>query len=154
AARRTYASARRPEDGVLELIVRQVVSAQGVNGQGSGWLCCHAELGVTVDIRLQSNPTFHLPERDGPGIFIGAGTGLAGLRGLLRQRQYQGHTDNWLIFGERSMQYDLWLSDELDTWTAQGTLLLDRCFSRAEDRSEYVQHRLAAKADQLRQWVD
>lgn len=154
SALRTYSIASLPEDGVLELIVRQVVSAQGVAGHGSGWLCCHAELGATVDVRLQSNPTFHLPERDGPGIFIGAGTGLAGLRGLLRQRQHQGRADNWLIFGERCLQHDLWLTEELDTWTAQGKLLLDRCFSRAEHRPEYVQHRLAAKADQLRQWVD
>lgn len=151
---RTYSIASLPEDGVLELIVRQVVTAQGVVGHGSGWLCCHAEPGTTVDIRLQSNPAFHLPESDGPSIFIGAGTGLAGLRGLLRQRQYQGCTDNWLIFGERCLQHDLWLTEELDSWAAQGKLLLDRCFSRAEDRSEYVQHRLAAKADQLRQWVD
>lgn len=151
---RTYSIASLPEDGELELIVRQVVNDDGSIGQGSGWLCCHAEPGATVDIQLRSNPGFHLPADNRPGIFIGAGTGLAGLRGLLRQRQRLGCPDNWLLFGERCQQHDCWLTEELDTWATEGKLLLDRCFSRAGDQSEYVQHRLAAKAEQLRQWVD
>ncbi|TKA91422.1 sulfite reductase subunit alpha [Halopseudomonas bauzanensis] len=151
---RTYSIASLPEDGALELIVRQVVNDDGSAGQGSGWLCCHAEPGAMVEIQLRSNPGFHLPEDNRPGIFIGAGTGLAGLRGLLRQRQRLGCPDNWLLFGERCQQHDRWLAEELDAWTTEGTLLLDRCFSRAGDQPEYVQHRLAAKADQLRQWVD
>lgn len=151
---RTYSIASLPEDGALELIVRQVIHGDGSVGQGSGWLCCHAEAGATVAIQLRSNPGFHLPEDNRPGIFIGAGTGLAGLRGLLRQRQRLGCPDNWLLFGERCQHHDRWLAEELETWTSEGKLLLDRCFSRAGDQPEYVQHRLAAKAERLRQWVD
>lgn len=152
--RRTYSIASLPEDGALELIVRQVVGADGQLGQGSGWLCRHAESGATLEVVLRPNPQFHLVELDTPSIFIGAGTGLAGLRSLIKQRQRQGHKDNWLIFGERCQQHDRWLAEELEAWVAQDRLLLDRCFSRTEETTEYVQHRLTSKADQLRQWVD
>lgn len=152
--RRTYSIASLPEDGALELIVRQVIGDDGQLGQGSGWLCQHAEPGATLEVVLRPNPQFHLLDQDAPTIFIGAGTGLAGLRGLIKQRQHQGRRDNWLIFGERCQQHDRWLAEELEAWVAQDRLLLDRCFSRTEETTEYVQHRLTSKADQLRQWVD
>ncbi|PRB74783.1 sulfite reductase subunit alpha [Pseudomonas sp. MYb185] len=151
---RTYSIASLPEDGALELIVRQVINDDGSLGQGSGWLCQHADPGATLEIALRSNPQFHLTGPDCPTIFIGAGTGLAGLRALLKQRQRQGRRDNWLIFGERCRQHDRWLAEEIEGWAAQDLLTLDLCFSRTAEHAEYVQHRLAAKADQLRQWVD
>lgn len=154
AIHRTYSIASLPEDGVLELIVRQVSDAAGRLGQGSGWLCRHAEPGSVVDVQLQSNPGFHLPDSAAPSILIGAGTGLAGLRSLLRRRQHLARQDNWLIFGERCQIHDAWLADELDALIARGQLILDRCFSRAGDQSAYVQHRLLEKADELRLWVD
>ena len=154
AIQRTYSIASLPEDGVLELIVRQVTDAAGRLGQGSGWLCRHAEPGSVMDIQLQSNPGFHLPDTAAPSILIGAGTGLAGLRSLLRRRQHLALQDTWLIFGERCQVHDVWLADELDAWIARGQLVLDRCFSRAGDQSAYVQHRLREKADELRLWVD
>jgi sulfite reductase (NADPH) flavoprotein alpha-component len=76
------------------------------------------------------------------------------LRSLLKQRQRQGRADNWLIFGERCEHHDRWLAEELDGWAESGSLLLDRCFSRQHPSGEYVQQRLAGKADQLRTWVD
>ena len=154
AIQRTYSIASLPEDGVLELIVRQVTDAAGRLGQGSGWLCRHAEPGNVVDIQLQSNPAFHLPDTTAPSILIGAGTGLAGLRGLLKRRQHLARQDNWLIFGERCQVHDAWLADELDACIARGQLVLDRCFSRAGEQSAYVQHRLREKSDELRLWVD
>lgn len=151
---RSYSLASLPEDGVLELLVRQVTRADGSAGIGSGWLCNQSSPGDRVQLQLQSNPQFHLPEGPHPVILIGAGTGLAGLRSLLKQRQRQGLTDNWLIFGERCERHDRWLAEELDSWADNGSLLLDRCFSRQHPTGEYVQQRLAGKADQLRKWVD
>lgn len=152
---RSYSIASLPEDGVLELIVRQVTHADGQLGQGSGWLCCHARPGDEVDVQLLPNPRFHLPDCPAPLILIGAGTGLAGLRGLLRQQQHRdGLHATWLIFGERCQQHDRWLMDELEPLEAAGQLCLDRCFSRHPEQPEYLQHRLHARAEQLRQWVD
>jgi sulfite reductase (NADPH) flavoprotein alpha-component len=151
---RSYSIASLPEDGVLELIVRQVVHPDGSLGRASGWLCQHAKPGAQLDVQLLTNPRFHLPESSVPLILIGAGTGLAGLRGVLRRSQQRGQRANWLIFGERCAVRDRWLSDELEPLVEEGMLNLDRCFSRPPDQREYVQHRLQARADQLRQWVD
>ena len=40
-------------------------------------------------------------------ILIGAGTGMAGLRAHLLDRQTRGVGDAWLLFGERSAAHDL-----------------------------------------------
>lgn len=132
---RSYSIASLPEDGALELIVRQVVHTDGSLGQ-------------------LSNPRFHMPDAAVPSILIGAGTGLAGLRGLLRQRRQRGQQANWLIFGERCERQDRWLSEELEPLVEEGLLQLDRCFSCHPEQAEYVQQRLRAGGDQLRQWVD
>lgn len=151
---RIYSIASLPEDGVLELIVRQVVHADGSLGRGSGWLCCQAQAGAEVEVQLLPNSRFHLPASSAPLILIGAGTGLAGLLGVLRQRQCQGQQSNWLIFGERCAEADRWLAEELEAMESNGFLSLDRCFSRHPEHREYVQHRMQSRAGRLRQWVD
>ena len=151
---RSYSIASLPQDGVLELIVRQVTQADGSLGRVSGWLCCHARPGDRIELQLLPNPAFHMPEDAAASILIGAGTGLAGLRGLLRQRYQRGQNANWLIFGERCEQRDRWLGEELEPLAEEGLLHLDRCFSCPSEQAEYVQQRLRARADQLRQWVD
>lgn len=151
---RTYSVASLPEDGVLELIVRQVIHADGTLGRASGWLCHDVRPGDTVEIQLLPNPQFHLCRASAPVILIGAGTGIAGLRGLLRQHQRQGMSPAWLIFGERCQEHDRWLSEELELPARDGRIRLDRCFSRAPEQPEYVQDRLRSHADELRRWVD
>lgn len=151
---RSYSIASLPEEGALELIVRQVIRADGSLGCGSGWLCCHAQPGEEIEMQVLPNPPFRLPDSPSPCILIGAGTGLAGLRGLLRQQLRRGHHPVWLVFGERCRERDRWLSEELEPLAETGRLSLDRCFSHDPEHGEYVQHRLRARADQLRQWVD
>jgi sulfite reductase (NADPH) flavoprotein alpha-component len=87
-------------------------------------------------------------------ILIGNGTGLAGLRALLKSRIAGGHHDNWLIFGERNAAPDFYYRDELLAWQNAGSLKqLDLVFSRDGDRHEYVQDRLRARADVLKEWL-
>lgn len=150
---RSYSIANLLEDGVLELIVRQVTRPDGALGHGSGWLCCHAQPGSEVQMQVLANPSFHLSDSPRPCILVGAGTGLAGLRGLLREHLQQSSHPAWLIFGERCPQHDRWLDDELATLVKAGRLMLDRCFSRPPEQGEYVQQRLTARAEQLRRWV-
>lgn len=52
-------------------------------------------------------------------ILLGNGTGLAGLRGLLKAR-IEGIRDNWLFFGERSAAHDFYCREELQGWLANG----------------------------------
>ncbi|NMY02501.1 flavodoxin [Pseudomonas sp. WS 5059] len=151
---REYSIASIASDGVLELIVRQERHADGSLGLGSGWLTEHAPLGAAISLRLRRNSGFHLPTDPVPLILLGNGTGLAGLRSLLKARIADGQQRNWLLFGERNIAHDYHCQDELQGWLASGDLaLLDLAFSRDQEEKIYVQDRLRESADVLRKWL-
>ncbi len=154
AAVREYSIASLPADGVLELLVRQEHHPDGSLGLGSGWLTAGAALQQPLLARLRRNSGFHAPEADCPLILIGNGTGLAGLRSLLKQRIGAGQSRNWLLFGERNAAHDFYCREELDGWLASGELArLDLAFSRDQAAKVYVQDRLRMAAEHLRSWV-
>ena len=152
---RDYSIASLPSDGALELLVRLAHHPDGTPGLGSGWLCLHSEEGTQIDLRIRANPAFQLRVQCGPLILIGNGTGLAGLRAHLRERETLGQHGHWLLFGERNAAHDRLFSAELERWLASGHLArLDRVFSRDQAERRYVQHRLRDEADRLREWMD
>lgn len=151
---RDYSIASIPEQNQLELVVRQHVAAQDL-GVGSGWLTARASLGESITAHIRKNPAFHLEKIDKPMIFIGNGSGIAGLMGHLQQRQAWGFQQNWLIFGERQQQFDFLFEQQLSDWKDSGVLhTLDTVFSRDHLPKKYVQHLLAEKAQQLCEWVN
>lgn len=151
---REYSIASLPADGVLELLVRQERHPDGSLGLGSGWLTAGAALQQPLLARVRRNSGFHAPEADCPLILIGNGTGLAGLRSLLKQRIGAGHLRNWLLFGERNAAHDFYCREELGGWQASGELArLDLAFSRDQAAKLYVQDRLRMAAEHLRNWV-
>ncbi|RMQ71038.1 Iron-uptake factor [Pseudomonas syringae pv. tomato] len=152
---REYSIASIPEEGGLHLIVRQEVHPDGSLGLGSGWLTEHAALDSTVSLRVRRNSSFHLPAEPVPLILLGNGTGLAGLRSLLKARIAQGQTRNWLLFGERNRAHDFHCGAELEGWLESGALArLDLAFSRDQAEKIYVQDRLREAAAELRVWLD
>jgi sulfite reductase (NADPH) flavoprotein alpha-component len=154
-AHREYSIASLPADGAVHLVVRQWRRPDGRLGVGAGWLTEYAAIGDTVDLRLRMNTNFHMPADARPLVLVGNGTGIAGLRALLKARIAAGHRRNWLVFGERQAAVDFLYGDELRAWQAQGWLeRLDLAFSRDQAERVYVQHRLAAAAGALRAWVD
>ena len=110
---REYSIASIPQDGLLQLLVRQERHADGSLGIGSGWLTEHAEVGSAISLRLRRNSAFHLPGEPCPLILLGNGTGLAGLRSLLKARIAEGQQPNWLLFGERNEAHDFYFREEL-----------------------------------------
>ena len=151
---REYSIASLPADGSLHLLVRRMDRADGKAGLGSGWLTEHAEVGAEVALRIRSNPGFHAPRDGRPLILIGNGTGLAGLRALLKARIDADHARNWLVFGERQSAPDFYHREEIEQWRRDGHLArLDLAWSRDGATPVYVQDRLHAAADELRQWV-
>jgi len=151
---REYSIASIPSDGTLQLIVRQELHADGSLGLGSGWLTEHVDVGDCVSLRLRRNSAFHMPVERVPLILIGNGTGLAGLRSLLKARIEQGLNANWLLFGERNRAHDFHCGEELQGWLATGGLTrLDLAFSRDQAGKIYVQDRLREAADELRSWL-
>ena len=152
---REYSIASIPEDGLLQLIVRQERHADGSLGLGSGWLTEHANVGSAISLRVRRNSGFHLPAEPCPLILLGNGTGLAGLRSLLKARIAKGQQRNWLFFGERNAAHDFHCREELQGWLASGDLArLDLAFSRDQAQKVYVQDRLRESAEQVRQWLD
>ena len=152
-APRRYSIASVQQDGAVELLVRQQRHEGGL-GLASGWLTEHLALGGSLRARLVANPGFHAPDDDRPCIYIGNGSGMAGLRGHLRGRAGMGRGRNWLLFGERQRAFDSLCEAELAVLRAKGLLPeLDLAFSR-DPEPEYVQDRLHARADVLRAWID
>ncbi|WP_082491812.1 sulfite reductase flavoprotein subunit alpha [Duganella sp. Leaf126] len=154
---RRYSLASMPADGVLQLLVRQVRHAgeQGpVLGLASGWLTDTAQVGDDIRVRLVANPAFAPHAEARPAIYIGNGSGMAGLRAHLRARVQEGQARNWLIFGERQRACDSVCAAEIAGWRAAGMLPeLDLVFSRDVTGGEYVQDRLRVRADVLRDWL-
>lgn len=154
-AQRQYSIASLPANGTLELIVRQESRADGALGIASGWLTHYLPVGAQVPLRLRRNARFHLAEADTPAIFIGNGTGLAGLRSLLQASIRAGRRRNWLLFGERNQAHDFYCREEIEGWLARGELeRLDLAFSRDQAQKVYVQDRLREAADEVRAWVE
>jgi len=153
-AMREYSIASIPADGVLELIVRQEVHADGNLGVGSGWLTEHAPVGSSISLRVRRNSGFHLPAQPVPMILLGNGTGLAGLRSLLKARIADGQQRHWLLFGERNREHDYLCRKELEEWLINGDLArLDLAFSRDQAEKIYVQDRLRESEAELKQWL-
>ncbi|MWL90942.1 sulfite reductase flavoprotein subunit alpha [Cupriavidus sp. SW-Y-13] len=152
---REYSIASLPSDGRLELLVRQTFHADGKLGLASGWLTEHAQVGGHLALRVRTNRSFHAPTDGRPLILIGNGTGLAGLRAILKARAVQGHHRNWLLFGERSAAHDDFHGAELHAWIKQGVLArMDRAWSRDGGAPHYVQDAVQANAAMIAQWVE
>jgi len=151
---REYSIASIPEDGVLELIVRQERRSDGRLGVASGLLTRTASVGDVIWAKIKRNSNFHAPPDDRPMVLIGNGVGLAGLRALIKARVLAGRTRNWLLFGERNRVHDFYCQTELHAWLENGGLQhLDVAFSRDQAEKIYVQDRLRDAAERLPQWV-
>ena len=150
---REYSIASIPKDGAIELLVRQMRRPNGEPGVGSGWLTETAPLDSDIALRIRSNPNFHPPGDSRPLLLIGNGTGLAGLRAILKARIALGAHRNWLFFGERHRATDYFYRDDIESWQREGSIeKLDLVFSRDQQERRYVQHRLLECATGVREW--
>lgn len=152
---REYSIASVPGEGQLTLLVRLQQREDGTPGAASGWLCADALESDTIRLRVRAHARFRLGENAArPLIAIGNGSGLAGLRALLKARIDAGTHRNWLLFGERNAAHDFLCRGELEAWRDSGALTrLDLAFSRDGGEVRYVQHLVAGQAELLRGWV-
>jgi len=152
---REYSIASTPDEGRLELLVRLQTRVDGTPGAASGWLCVCAGQDDTIRLRVRAHARFRLGANAArPLIAIGNGSGLAGLRALLKARIDAGIHHNWLLFGERNAAHDFLCREELEAWRDGGMLArLDLAFSRDGGQLRYVQHLVDAQRDALRRWV-
>lgn len=151
---REYSIASIPAEGAIHLLLRRMLRPDGTPGLGSAWLCDHAAVGGSIDLRIRRNPGFHPPADGRPLVLIGNGTGIAGLRALLKARIAAGHHRNWLFFGERTRAHDFHHGAELQAWHAGGNLeRMDLAFSRDGGTYRHVQDALRARREEVRAWL-
>lgn len=150
---REYSIASSAVSGYLELIVRLSYDAKQTPGQCSGWLCEALSINDSIAFSLCAKPNFHAVKQDKPAIFIGAGSGLAGLRAHLAERPK--FSQNWLILGERCPRTDRLLPEELHQWQRnQHLTYLDYAFSRDAHTPRYVQDYLVEQQQRLISWLE
>jgi len=100
--------------------------------------------------------TFRLPsDPTKPILMIGPGTGIAPMRALLQERDYQKHTlnlpvgRNILYFGCKHQSYDQLYYDEFNALVTKGLLTkYYNAFSRDQQNKVYVQHLLLQNKDE------
>lgn len=155
---REYSIASIPAEGRAHLLVRQERRPDGDLGLASGWLTRDAEVGGEVVLNTLAHRNFRLGANAArPLILIGNGTGIAGLRAHLSARASRAGapTPNWLIFGERQAAHDFHFRTDVQAWRDDGTITrLDLAFSRDQVAKHYVQDRLRAQPERVREWLD
>lgn len=150
---REYSIASSASSGFLELIVRFSHDKQHTPGLCSNWLCHRLEINHSIEFSPCSKPNFHAMHNSKPAIFIGAGSGLAGLRAHIAERPQ--FSQNWLIFGERCPRTDKILPEELSQWQrSQRLTYLDYAFSRDANAPRYVQDILLEQQQRLNSWLE
>ncbi len=159
---REYSIASIPQEGRAHLLIRQARRSDGGLGLASGWLTRDAEVGGEVVLDLLPHRNFRLGDNaHRPLILVGNGTGIAGLRAHLSARASRARADgraaprSWLVFGERQAAHDFHFRADVQAWQADGTIArLDLAFSRDQAARHYVQDRLRAQPERVREWLD
>lgn len=142
---RYYSLASGRSDGFVEIVVRK-----HPGGLCSGQLL-DLSVGQTVRCFVKPNSGFQADRSDAPLILVGAGTGIGPLAGMIRANK--GRRPIHLWFGARHPQADFLYRADLDLWSASGQLAsLATAFSRTATR-HYVQDRLRADAERIRDLV-
>ncbi|NUP43230.1 MAG: cytochrome P450, partial [Streptomyces sp.] len=143
-------------DLMVSLFEAPARSGKGVHrGTGSGHLATVAP-GETILARVQPCREAFRVDHSDPVIMIAAGTGLAPFRGAVADRTAALAAGTELApalcyFGCDAPDADFLHAEELRTAEAAGAVSLRPAFSTA---GTFVQHRIAAEADEVRQLLD
>ncbi|WP_395376332.1 assimilatory sulfite reductase (NADPH) flavoprotein subunit [Marinicella sp. W31] len=126
-------------------------------GAASSFLCQRLQAGDQVQVYVEPNNNFRLPESgEAATIMIGPGTGVAPFRAFLQERDELQHDGaNWLLFGNPNFEQDFLYQLEWQALLKSGVLnRIDLAFSRDQAEKIYVQHRLQEQAELFWQWLE
>lgn len=153
----SIASAQSVDTDEIHLTINlEDATATGSYGLASGLLCNSAKVGDVIDVYVEPNKNFKLPENSAtPIILIAAGTGVAPFRAFLQARnEQQANGKNWLVFGNPHFATDFLYQTEWIKLQQQSLLNeIDVAFSRDQNNKVYVQDKLKTKSEQVWQWI-
>ena len=152
-------SQQEVEDEVHLTIAHVDYQAFGHRHQGgaSGFLCEYLEEGGTVDVFVEKNDNFRLPDNgDTPIIMIGPGTGIAPFRAFMQEREARGaEGKNWLFFGNPHFTQDFLYQVEWQGYVKDSLLSnITLAFSRDQADKVYVQHKLLEHGKDVFDWLE
>jgi len=131
-----------------------------VDGQTRYGLCSdylsQLHEGDALQVYVQKNNAFRLPDAKTDVIMIGPGTGIAPFRSFLFERDAKGDDGrNWLFFGDQHFVTDFLYQTDLLALKDTGVLTkLNTAFSRDQKEKVYVQHKMQQNAEKLFEWVE
>ena len=126
------------------------------SGSASGLLCSRLEEGDEIEVFVEPNSRFRLPQNnDTPIIMIGPGTGIAPFRAFMQQRRAENaQGKNWLFFGNRHFRGDFLYQADWIEYRDQGWLHeFSLAWSRDGEEKIYVQDKIREKARQFWEWL-
>ena len=126
------------------------------SGSASGLLCSRLEEGDEIEVFVEPNPRFRLPQNnDTPIIMIGPGTGIAPFRAFMQQRRAENaQGKNWLFFGNRHFRGDFLYHTDWIEYRDQGLLHeFSLAWSRDGEEKVYVQDKIRENARQFWEWL-
>lgn len=115
------------------------------------------QVGDTLQVFVQPNKHFHLPEsNDTDIIMVGPGTGIAPFRSFIEERAVTKATGRtWLFFGDQHASSDFLYQEELEHYLQDGVISkLDTAWSRDTDQKVYVQHKILENSKEVFNWLD
>ena len=149
--------AANPEEVHLTVALEQAENESTTRlGTASHFLVNNLEEDDEVEIFVEANRHFKLPDNNQPVIMIGPGTGIAPFRSFLQHREeLDAKGDNWLFFGNPHFNSDFLYQVELQKLLSKGVLTrLDLAFSRDQATKIYVQDRILEQAGELWDWIN
>ncbi|MES2776717.1 MAG: flavodoxin domain-containing protein [Bacteroidota bacterium] len=153
----TIASSPAAHDGEVHITIARdeyTIGGQKRFGLCSDYLNAFPE-NAHVNFFVQANKHFRLPAPEKDTIMIGPGTGIAGFRSFLAERDATGAAGrNWLFFGEQHFASDFLYQTEIQNWYETGVLTkVNLAFSRDQKEKIYVQHKMLEHAEALFDWI-
>ena len=109
-----------------------------------------------IQVYIQKNNAFRLPDATTDVIMVGPGTGIAPFRSFLFERDAKGDGGrNWLFFGDQHFVTDFLYQTDLQGLRDTGVLTkLNLAFSRDQKEKVYVQHKMQQNAKELFEWLE
>lgn len=154
---RLYSIASAPSDSDDEVhltikIVNFSHNQQQRFGGASGYIGCLKD-DDAVQIYIENNDKFRLPEDDKDIIMIGNSTGIAPFRAFMYERQNNNaQGKNWLIYNNPSFEHDFLYQSEWVDWQ-KNRLLSDYNFIWHEDEKQ-IKELMLQHATKIWQWLE